>query len=70
MNRLKHYRREKKLSQVQLARMATISERYYQRLEYETATPNVFIAQRLAAALGVSVNAIYPPQPADSPRSA
>jgi len=60
-NNLKPCRLKTDFTQVKLAEMAGITERYYQTLEYGEAEPKVTLAQRLARALGVEVSDIYPP---------
>ena len=60
-NNLKHYRQQiKGMTQAKLAAISGTGERYYQSLEYGKSEPGVFLAIRLAKALGVSVEALYP----------
>lgn len=53
-------RRNKGLTQVQVAEKASISEVAYQRYESGERTPNVYIGQRIAKALNTKVERIFP----------
>ena len=61
-NNLKLYRQKQGLTQAQLAKIANIGERHYQRIEHGETLPNVMIAQRLAKAFGTetTTNELFP----------
>ena len=62
MTELKIKRKEKDLTQKVLAAKAKIALRTYKYYEAGTRTPNIQIAQRIAQALGVTVDDLYPMQ--------
>ena len=53
-------RRNKGLTQVQVAEKANVSEVAYQRYESGERTPNVYVGQRIAKALNTKVEKIFP----------
>ncbi len=53
-------RKGKGLTQRELAEAARIADKYLSRIELGLATPSVFVASRLARALGVSVDTFLP----------
>ena len=57
--RLKKAREKTGLTQVEVARKAKISERYYQRVEAGTSSPTVDIALLIAAVLGSTVEELF-----------
>lgn len=57
--KLKEMRREAGYSQVQLAEKCNLSERAIQNYEAESRTPNVYVALKIAAALGHSVEEVF-----------
>ena len=60
-NNLKFYRQQKRgLTQARLATAVGITEQHCQNIEYGKAKPNVYLAQRLAKALGKEVHDIFP----------
>ena len=60
-NNLKFYRQQKvDLTQANLAKIVGITETHYQRLEYGKTEPKIQTAQKLAKALGVSVDDLFP----------
>jgi len=61
MNRLKALRDEKKLRREDVAARAGISYDYVRKLEIEGGQPGLDIARRMAAALGVTVDDLFPP---------
>ena len=65
--RLREIRRSRGLTQVELARLATVSESYIRRLESAGAAPGIDLIDRLAVALGTTVGDLLPPtsQPDD-----
>ena len=48
------------MTQAQLAEFVGITVQHYQRIEYGKSLPSVTLALRIAAALGVSVEDLYP----------
>lgn len=62
-------RRNKGLTQVQVARKANISENAYQNYEAGKRTPNVYVGQRIAKALNTKVEKIFPLSNDDTPNS-
>ena len=62
-NNLKRYRKEKGLTQTEMARAAEISERHYQELEYGKNIPNVYAAILMADKLNViDLRNLFPKQ--------
>lgn len=59
---LKIYRLSKGATILSWAEKAGVSERTYRYYESGTRKPNIEVAQRLAAALGVDVETIFPPE--------
>ena len=60
-NNLKAYRQQKDgLTQVKLAKSVGISETHLQSIEYGKTAPNVYLSQRLALKLGVTVEDLFP----------
>ena len=53
-------RRNKGLTQVQVAKKANISENAYQKYEVGKRAPNVYIGQHIAKALNTKVEKIFP----------
>jgi transcriptional regulator with XRE-family HTH domain len=53
-------REERGLTQRELAEAARIADKYLSRIELGHATPSVYVASRLARALGVSLDALIP----------
>jgi len=58
-NKLKFYRQQKNITQVELAKKVGISEQYYQKLEYQKHEPKISTAQNLAKVLDVDVNELF-----------
>jgi transcriptional regulator with XRE-family HTH domain len=48
------------LTQRELAEAASIADKYLSRIELGLATPSVYVAARLARALGVSLDGLLP----------
>jgi len=60
-NKLKFYRQNiKGLTQAKLALAVGITEQHYQMLEYCKAEPKVTLAKRLANALDVKIDDLFP----------
>lgn len=59
MNRVKEIRKEKGMSQENLAQYSDISRKYLSLIERQSATPSVSIAIKIGSALGVSVDKIF-----------
>lgn len=59
-NNLKEVRTQKGLTQRAIANAAGTSERVYQDYEYGRRTPNVYMAIRIAKALGTDVTQLFP----------
>lgn len=59
-SRLKEHREKLGLTQLQVARMAGLTERTIRLLEQGASVPRLSTARALAAALGVSVEDIFP----------
>lgn len=59
-NNLKVIREEKGFTQVQVAEKAQLSERGYQYIEAGNRTPNVYLATKIAKALNVTVEELFP----------
>lgn len=57
---LKKIRKEKGLTQVQVAEKARITETSYQRIEYGKQRPSLITAQLIAQALNTTVEDIFP----------
>lgn len=57
--KLRRKRAEKGLTQAQLAEMALITERTYQRYEADNRVPNALVAIQIARALGCSVEDLF-----------
>ncbi|HWP09152.1 MAG TPA: helix-turn-helix transcriptional regulator [Polyangiaceae bacterium] len=57
---MKKAREERGLTQRELAESAHIADKYLSRIELGLATPSVYVASRLARALGVSLDALVP----------
>ena len=57
---IKTAREERGLTQRALAESAHIADKYLSRIELGLATPSVYVASRLARALGVSLDALVP----------
>jgi len=55
-------REERRLTQRELAEAARIADKYLSRIELGLATPSVYVASRLARALGVTLDALVPAQ--------
>lgn len=64
---IKEHRQALGLSQEATANRARISVRYYRLLEAGESTPSLPIARRVAGALGVDVDAVWPPETFDVP---
>ncbi|WP_188863009.1 helix-turn-helix transcriptional regulator [Marinobacterium nitratireducens] len=62
MNKLKHYRKEKGLTQTQLGALlkTPISQGAVGHHETGARTPDVYVAAEYAAILGVSVEELFP----------
>ena len=52
-NNLEFHRLKKGTTQAKLAQKVGVGERHYQRIEYGITKPNVYLARRLADALGI-----------------
>jgi transcriptional regulator with XRE-family HTH domain len=59
-DRLRSLRREKGMTQAELARRASMSESYLRRLESASAAPGIDLLDRLATALGVPPTDLLP----------
>ena len=59
-NNLRAYRLETGLSQAKLAKLAGITEAGYQKLEYGHYKPRHTTAQKIATALGVPAETLFP----------
>ncbi|MET1108822.1 helix-turn-helix transcriptional regulator [Enterococcus faecium] len=59
MNKFKQKRREKGLSQVEVAKQAKIDVRQYQRYEYDEREPQARLAIKLAKILGTTVEELF-----------
>jgi len=59
-NNLKFFRQNKGLTQAELAKLVSVSETHYQKLEHCKIEPKVVLAQRLAKALGAQVSDLFP----------
>jgi transcriptional regulator with XRE-family HTH domain len=57
---VKAAREARGLTQRELAEAASIADKYLSRIELGLATPSVYVASRLARALGLSVDALLP----------
>ena len=57
---VKAAREERGFTQRELAEAASIADKYLSRIELGLATPSVYVASRLAKALGVSLDALLP----------
>ena len=62
---LEKFRTLKGIQQKTLAQNARVALRTYQYYESGERTPDVKVAQRLAVALGVGINELYPPESAE-----
>jgi len=58
-NNVSKYRKEKKLTQVQLADKAKISDTQIQNIEYGESAPIVYTAIRIAKALETTVEELF-----------
>ena len=61
MNKLKEYRKKKKLSQVELANKVGVTWRFIAFIEAGQKTPSLAVGISLAQALGTSVEEIFLP---------
>ena len=59
MNNLRQLRNSEKLTQGAIAESVSISTNYYQMIEYGKKAPTVYIALRLAKALGTTVEELF-----------
>lgn len=59
-SQLRQYRRQKALTQADLAKKAGISTNYYARIERAEVVPSVEILEKLVKALGVRSSEILP----------
>jgi len=57
---VKYAREERGLTHRKLAESAHIADKYLSRIELGLATPSVYVASRLARALGVSLDTLVP----------
>ena len=57
---LKQQRKQKGLSQIEVAKKANIPIRSYQRYEYGERVPNAYTAQLIAQALQTTVEELFP----------
>ena len=57
---IKSAREARGLTQREVAEAAHIADKYLSRIELGLATPSVYVASRLARALGVSLDALVP----------
>lgn len=58
--KIKKLRKQKDLSQIEVAIQAGISDRQFRRLEIEGKTPNVKTAIKIANILGTTVEELFP----------
>lgn len=59
-NNIKQIRKEKRLTQIEVANKANISIRSYQNYENSNRIPNVYIAQLIAQTLQTTVEELFP----------
>ena len=59
-NTLRRHREKAGLTQSQLAKMVGIVEAHYQKLEYGSSEPRATLTRKLAKALNVSVEKLFP----------
>lgn len=59
MNRIQEIRKEKSVTQVQLAQVAGISRKYLSNVENQRANPSIEVAFRIASALQVDIDKIF-----------
>ncbi len=59
MNRVQEIRKERGLTQADLAKTASISRKYLSMIELQNAIPSISIAMRISVALGVSIDKIF-----------
>ncbi|WP_129408058.1 helix-turn-helix transcriptional regulator [Marinitoga lauensis] len=59
-NRIRELRKSKRLTTVELANIAEISQSYLSELEQGLKTPTIPIARRIAKALGCELNDVFP----------
>lgn len=59
-NNLKTIRKKRGFTQLQVAEKAQLSERGYQYIEAGNRTPNVYLATKIAKALNVTVEELFP----------
>jgi len=59
MNKIKEYRRKKKMSQEELAKRAQLSRPHLSNIENGEAQPTIEVAMRIAEALGQKVDNIF-----------
>ncbi|MBQ8983297.1 MAG: DNA (cytosine-5-)-methyltransferase [Lachnospiraceae bacterium] len=59
MNRVQEIRKEKDITQEQLAKLANISRKYLSLVERQRATPSVSVAIRISDALSVNIDKVF-----------
>lgn len=59
MNKVQEIRRERNMTQEQLARMVYISRKYLSSIEHQKATPSVSVAMKISEALEVNLDKIF-----------
>ena len=59
MNRVQEIRKERNITQVQLAKYAGISRKYLSNVENQLANPSVDVAFRISTALSVDIDKIF-----------
>jgi len=60
-NKLKFYRQQKNITQLELAKKVSVDVRTYQHYETGSRKPDIYIAQNLAKVLDVDINELFPP---------
>ena len=65
--RLKELRVERGMTQAELAERAEVTTTYVSKLENAGAAPGIDLVQKLATALGVGVNSLFPDESPDDP---
>ena len=59
MNRVQEIRKERNVTQVQLAKSVGISRKYLSNVENQLANPSVDVAFRIATALRVDIDKVF-----------
>lgn len=67
MNRVREIRKERGLTQEELAEKSSISRKYLSKIEAQNATPSISIAMNIGKALGVAVDKLFVDVSCDEP---